>query len=102
MNSIFRSELDIKSMISILREKITSIEWRMGDSENRYYGFYVLGHTRNGIIIKIIEEDEPGKFYLGIYFYATNHNFGSVRRLIVVSVLRHRIMRSIAARKCFR
>jgi len=29
MSSIFRSEIDIKSMISILREKIPRIEWGM-------------------------------------------------------------------------
>lgn len=96
MRSIFRSEIDIKSMISILRKKIPSIEWRMGDRE--YDGFYVLGHAKNGIKIKITEEDEPGKYYLGIYFYSTNHAFGPVRKLKVAVVLRHRIMRAIATK----
>lgn len=99
MGCIFKSELDIKSMILILRKKIPNIEWRMGDSE--YDGFYVLGNTKNGIKIKITEEDDPGKYYLGIYFYSTKQAFGAARKLKVVAVLRHRLMRAIAAKKYF-
>ncbi len=99
MDSIFKSELDIKSMISVLRKKIPSIEWRMGDSDNLYYGYYVLGHAKNGIKIKIIEEDESGKYYLGIYFYGTKHPFSPEQELKVAAKLQHRIMRAIAAKE---
>lgn len=97
MAFIFRSKHDIKSMISILREKIYSIDWRMGDSY--YEGFYVLGRTKDGIKIKITEEDEPGKYYLGIYFYGTNHAFGRVRKLVMNLVLQWRVTRAIGAIK---
>ena len=95
MALIFESKLDIKSMISILRKKIPNIEWRMGDSE--YDGFYVLGRTKDRIKIKITEEDEPGKYFLGIYFYSTNHAFDPVRRQQVNLVLQRRIMQAIGA-----
>ena len=91
------SKLDIKSMISILRKKIPSIEWMMGDSH--YEGFYVLGRTKDGIKIKITEEDGPGEYYLGFYFYGTNRAFGPVRKLVVNIVLQRRVMRAIGARK---
>jgi hypothetical protein len=97
MAFIFWSKLDIKSMISILRVKIPSIEWSMGDSH--WEGFYVRGRTKDGIKIKITEEDEPGNYYLGIYFYGTNHAFGPVRKLVVNLVLQWRVMRAIGARK---
>lgn len=97
MKSIFRSKLDIKPMVSILREKIPGIEWRMGDSY--YEGFYVRGRTKDGIKIKIAEEDGPGKYYLGIYFYSTNHAFSPVRKLVVNFVLQRRVMRAIGTRK---
>lgn len=98
MRSIFRSTLDIKSMISILREKIPRIKWRMGDSE--YDGFYVLGRTKNRIKIKVTEEDRPGIYCLGIYFYGTNYPLGPVWKLIAAAVLRYRVMRVIAAKRC--
>lgn len=97
MNPLFSSKRDIKSMISILRIKMPFIKWRMGDSE--YDGFYVLGRVRNGIKIKITEEDEPGIYHLGIYFYGTTHAFSPARKLKIDAVLRHRIMRAIAAKK---
>ena len=84
-------------MISILREKISSIDWRMGDSH--YEGFYVRGRTKEGIKIKITEEDEPGKYYLGIYFYGTNHAFSPVRKLLLNLMLQWRVTRAIGARK---
>jgi len=99
MSSVIRSKLDIKSMISILRIKMPSIQWRMGDSDNRYYGYYVLGHARNGIKIKIIKEDEPGKYYLGIYFYGTDPHFSPEQQHKATAVLQRRIMRAIAAKK---
>ena len=87
-------------MISILRILMPRINWRMGDSDNRYYGYYVLGHTRNGIKIKIIEEDAPGIYYLGIYFYGTKDPYSPEQELKVAAKLQHRIMRAIAAKKC--
>ena len=100
MGSLIRSKFGIKSMISILRIRMPSIEWRMGDSDNLYYGYYVLGQTRNGIKIKIIEEDDPGIYYLGIYFYGTKHPFSPEQELKVGAKLQHRIMRAIAAKEC--
>jgi len=100
MSSLIRSKFGIKSMISILRIMMPHIEWRMGDSDNLYYGFYVLGHTRNGIKIKIIKEDDPGTYYLGIYFYDTKHPFSPEQEEKVAAELQHRIMRAIAAKKC--
>ena len=97
MALIFESNRDIKSMISILRKKIPSIEWRMGDSE--YDGFYVLGRTKDRIKIKITEEDEPGTYFLGIYFYSTNHSFDTVRRQQVNLVLQRRVMQALGDRK---
>ena len=95
MALIFESKLDIKSMTRILRKKIKDIEWRMGDSDFPYLGFYVLGRTEDGIKIKITEEDEPGKYYLGIYFYSANHDFDQVQRQQVNLVLQRRIMQAI-------
>ena len=97
MAMIFLSKLDIKSMISTLREKIPSIDWRMGDSH--YEGFYVKGHTKDGIKLKITEDDGPGKYYLGIYFYGTDHAIGAVRKLLVILVLQRKIMRAIGDKK---
>jgi len=95
MALIFESKHDIKSMISVLRKKISIIEWRMGDSD--YEGYYVLGRTEDGIKVKITKEDEPGKYYLGIYFYSTNHTFDRVRRQQVSLVLQQRVMQAIGA-----
>ena len=69
----------------------------MGDSH--YKGFYVRGRTKDGIKIKVTEEDEPGKYYLGIYFYGTNHAFGPVRKLLVSLVLQRKVMRAIGNKK---
>ena len=96
MALIFESKRDIKSMISILRKKIPDIEWRMGDSD--YEGYYVLGRTEDGIRVKITEEDEPGTYFLGIYFYSTNHFIDPMRRQQVNLVLQQRVMQAIGAR----
>lgn len=93
MALIFESKHDIKSIISVLRKKISNIEWRMGDSD--YEGYYVLGRTEDGIKFKITKEDEPGTYSLGIYFYSTNHSFDTVRRQQVNLVLQRKIMRAI-------
>ena len=66
----FFSELDVKEMVLILRKKLASIEWRLGDSD--YEGFYVLGHSKDKIRVKITSEDEIGNYYLGIYFWKTH------------------------------
>jgi hypothetical protein len=84
-------------MISNLHEKMPGIDWKMGDSY--YEGFYVRGRTKHGIKIKIAQEDEPGKYFLGIYFYGTNHVFGPVRKMVVDLVLRWRIMRAIGVKR---
>ena len=88
MSTLIKSKFGIKSMISILRILMPRINWRMGDSDNRYYGYYVLGHTRNGIKIKII------------YFYGTKYPYSPEQELKVAAKLQHRIMRAIAAKKC--
>ena len=97
MAFIFRSKLNIKLMILILRVRIPSIEWSMGDSH--WEGFYVRGRTKDGIKIKITEEDGPGKYYLGIYFYGTNHAFSPEQKLVVNLELQRRVMRALGARK---
>ena len=80
-------------MVSILRKKIPSIEWRMGDSH--YEGFYVRGTTKDRIKIKITKEDGPGEYHLGIYFYATNHDIGPGKKLIESLLLQRDVMRAI-------
>lgn len=97
MAFIFRSKLDLKSMISILRDKIPNIDWRMGDSHNE--GFYIRGRTKDKIKIKITEENGPEQYYLGIYYYGTNHAFGPVRKLAVNIVLQRKVMRAIGVKK---
>ena len=69
----------------------------MGDSH--YEGFYVRGYNKDGIKLKITEEDGPGKYYLGIYFYGTNHDIGPVRKLVVSLVLQRKVMRAIGNKK---
>ena len=98
MSSLSRSMFGINSMISILRMLMPSIKWRTGDSE--YDGFYALGRAKNGIKIKITEEDEPGKYHLGIYYCGTKHPFSPDQELKVAAKLQHRIMRAIAAKEC--
>ena len=99
MRSTFRSTLDIKSMISILREKISNIDWKMGDSE--FDGFYVRGRTNNGIKIKITKEDRPERYFLGICFYDTSHASGPLRKLVISVVLRFKVIKALAAKRYF-
>ncbi len=72
----FFSELNIKEMVLILRTKLANINWKVGDSD--YEGYYVLGHSKDKIRIKITTEDETGNYYLGIYFWKT-HGISSLK-----------------------
>lgn len=90
---LFSSPFDVKSMTSILREKIPHINWRMGDSH--YEGFYVLGRTKEEVKIKITEEDVPGKYYLGIYFYDTDPKLDTFQKQMMNKKLHHEVLKAI-------
>jgi hypothetical protein len=76
--STFRSVLSIRSMVSILEDKLPQFSWRVGDSE--YDGFYVLGKDAAGGKVKIIEEDDSGTYHIGIHFYAADPPMEAERR----------------------
>ncbi len=94
---LFSSPFDVKSMVSILREKIPHINWRMGDSY--YEGFYVLGRTKEEVKIKITEEDVPGKYYLGIYFYDIDPKLDTFEKQMMNKKLQHEVLKTIGVRK---
>lgn len=74
----FKSSLDVSSMVLMLRDKMPGVRWRIGDSE--YEGFYVLGHTEQGLKIKISEDEKPGLYHLGVYSYSADNALGGRRR----------------------
>jgi len=64
---LFYSKLGTPEMAVRLRGKMPDFDWRLGDSDQyRYY--YVAGRRTDGLEIKIIPEDDPDEYYLGVYF----------------------------------
>ncbi len=54
-------------MAERLEQKLPEIAWRLRDSDlYRYY--YVVGKRQDGVIVKILPEDDGDKYYLGVYF----------------------------------
>jgi hypothetical protein len=64
---VFRSVLGTPEMAERLKRKFPEMTWRLGDSDlYRYY--YVIGKRHDGVIVKIMPEDESDEYYLGVYF----------------------------------
>jgi len=64
---LFRSELGMPEMAERLEQKFPETAWRLRDSDMyRYY--YVVGKRQDGVIVKILPEDDGDKCYLGVYF----------------------------------
>ena len=64
---LFQSRLATPEMAIKLRQQLPVINWRLGDSD-QYRDYYVLGKRADGVRIKIMPEDEPLEYYLGVYF----------------------------------
>ena len=65
---LFRSRLHTGTMRTMLQEKMPEFNWHLGDSD-LYPDYYVVGKRPDGLTVKIFPEDEPGEFYVGVYFY---------------------------------
>ena len=64
---VFRSVLGTPEMAKRLKLKFPEMTWRLGDSDlYRYY--YVMGKRYDGVIVKIMPENESNEYYLGVYF----------------------------------
>ncbi len=64
---VFRSVLGTPEMAERLERNFPEIAWSLHDSDlYRYY--YVAGKRRDGVIIKILPEDDGDKYFLGVYF----------------------------------
>ena len=64
---VFRSVLGTPEMAERLQRKFPQMTWRLGDSDQyRYY--YVMGKRHDGVIVKIMPEDDINEYYLGVYF----------------------------------
>ena len=64
---VFRSVLGTPEMAKRLKLKFPEMTWRLGDSDlYRYY--YVMGKRYDGVIVKIMPENESDEYYLGVYF----------------------------------
>jgi hypothetical protein len=64
---VFQSRLATALMVTKLRQQFPMINWLLGDSD-QYRDYYVLGKRADGLRIKIMPEDEPLEYYLGVYF----------------------------------
>lgn len=64
---VFRSVLGTPEMAERLERKFPEMAWQLRDSDQyRYY--YVMGKRHDGVIVKIIPEDDSNEYYLGVYF----------------------------------
>ncbi len=64
---LFRSLLGTPEIAERLKRKFPEMAWRLGDSDlYRYY--HVVGERHDGLIVKIMPEDESDEYYLGVYF----------------------------------
>lgn len=64
---VFRSVLGTPEMAERLQRKFPEMAWHLGDSDlYRYY--YVTGKRRDGVMVKIMPENDDDEFYLGVYF----------------------------------
>ena len=64
---LFHSKLDLSTMRLRLKEKMPEFDWRQGNSDS--YPFdYLRAKRPDGLKVRIEPEDEPGDFYLGVYF----------------------------------
>lgn len=64
---VFRSKLGTPEMAERLKRKFPEMTWRLGDNDlYRYY--YVKGKRQDGVIVKIMPEDDNDEYYLGVYF----------------------------------
>ncbi len=64
---VFRSVLGAPEMVERLERKCPEIAWQLGDSDlYRYY--YVVGKRQDGVMVKILPEDDDDMYYFGVYF----------------------------------
>ena len=64
---LFHSKLGTPEMRTRLREKVSEFDWQLGDSD-QYRHYYVRGKRFDGVMVKIMPEDEADEYYLGVYF----------------------------------
>lgn len=64
---LFCSKIHTPMMRIKLQEKMPEFDWHLGDSD-MYPDYYVAGRRPDGLKVRIEPEDEPGEFYLGVYF----------------------------------
>lgn len=64
---VFRSVLGTPEMAKRLERKFPEMTWRLGDSD-LYRHYYVMGKRHDGVIVKIMPEDDSDEYYLGVYF----------------------------------
>jgi hypothetical protein len=64
---LFRSELHTPMMRTKLQERMLEFDWHLGDSD-LYRCYCVVGKRPDGLRVRIEPEDDPGEFYLGVYF----------------------------------
>jgi len=64
---IFHSNLGTPEMAERLRDRLPEYDWCLGDSDLYSY-YYVRGKRMDGLEIKILPEDGPAEYYLGVYF----------------------------------
>ncbi len=65
---LFDSKLYTPEIRTRLQGKMPEFDWHLGDSD-LYSDYYVVGKRSDGLAVKIFPEDEPGEFYVGVYFY---------------------------------
>jgi hypothetical protein len=64
---LLRSRPYTPEMRTALQEKMPQFNWHLGDSD-LYSDHYVVGKRADGLKVRIEPEDEPGEFYVGVYF----------------------------------
>ncbi len=70
-------------MVERIKRKFPEMVWRLGDSElYRYY--YIMGKRNDGLIVKIIPEDESDEYYLGVYF-SDMHEFPTPNEQLAIA-----------------
>jgi IMP cyclohydrolase len=64
---VFRSVLGTPEMAERLERKFPRMAWQLGDSD-QYRCYYLIGKRYDGVMVKVMPEDEADEYYLGVYF----------------------------------